>query len=137
MDTIKRMKLRISVLENGHRDIRLQSGVADVVTGCEVVTVEYWRNWKNAVGQVLVYAEDIKKKPRIHLYVWSDEQNIFEDWVSTIQYHCANLGIRLTYSCELKIVQGESVTSIQHHRLVREMARRLSKFKNGWFHARS
>ena len=91
---------RLASEENGRREIRYLSGRADVVTSDELIEVKHWRQWKSAVGQVLVYSGDAHLKPRIHLFCTLADKDKMASCSRQIERHCHRLGIRVTYSVE-------------------------------------
>ena len=60
---------RVSVRENGLREVMTPCGYIDVLTQTEVIEVKHYSKWKGAIGQALCYAQVYPgRKPRIHLY---------------------------------------------------------------------
>jgi hypothetical protein len=86
----------LSKRENGKREFITASGRVDIVTKTEVIEVKRWKQWKGAIGQALVYALDLAKKPRVHLHVPLDESATFEIQQSHIESCCAALNVRMT-----------------------------------------
>lgn len=91
---------RIAIRENGRREVGCSSGTCDVITCQDVIEVKYFRQWKQAIGQSLVYALDCKLQPRIHLYGWSNEAEIFHKKLKKIKRYAAKLGIKVSSSVE-------------------------------------
>ncbi len=53
----------------GQKEVPCKTGFVDVLTNQELVEVKGIKDWKEAIGQVLVYAcEFPNNKPRIHLF---------------------------------------------------------------------
>jgi hypothetical protein len=90
----------IAAIENGKTEVRLESGAADVMTSDEIIEVKYWRHWKSAIGQALVYSRDAKKRPRIHLFCLEHEKHKLGLMKPMIERHCNSLGIALSLSAQ-------------------------------------
>ncbi len=53
----------------GETEVPCKSGIVDILTETEVIEVKSIKNWKDAIGQVLVYCCEFKgKTPRVHLF---------------------------------------------------------------------
>lgn len=84
---------KLAQTEGGCREVWVPTGLVDVVTADEVIEVKHYRLWKAAIGQVLLYHQDLPHlKPRIHLYGDVDAQAR-----ATIRRYCQRLGIGLSW----------------------------------------
>lgn len=79
---------------SGRREVETPSGRIDVLTDNEVIEVKNSSLWKNAVGQVLAYAQHFPlHTPRIHLF--GKPINLAD-----VKHVCATLGITVTAAWE-------------------------------------
>ena len=78
------------------QQVRTAAGVVDIVTPDEIIEVKHIKNWKCAVGQVMVYQSYFPgKKRRIHLF--GDTATFSK---SLIQKHCSKLNIAISWEAE-------------------------------------
>ncbi|MBD2295107.1 hypothetical protein H6G06_16875 [Anabaena sphaerica FACHB-251] len=78
---------------NGKIEIETPCGKIDVLTSTELIEVKAIRNWKEALGQVIVYGDYYPShQKRIHLY--GDTQEAF---LSLIRKHCVKRNVIVTW----------------------------------------
>jgi hypothetical protein len=71
-------------------------GIPDVLTESEVIEVKQGKNWKHAIGQVLVYKLYYPEHTaRIHLFGGS----IVTINRKTIEEHCEKLDVKVSWDC--------------------------------------
>lgn len=76
----KKVQKRLSNLINGKIEVQCKTGAIDILTDTEIIEVKKAKDWKHAIGQVLVYQlEYPDHKARIHLY--EDCSNEFKQMV--------------------------------------------------------
>ena len=83
---------KIATIENGKLEVpaRFSDGRIDVLTKTEIIEVKQAKNWKHAVGQVVVYRLEYPHHlARIHLY---GNVNRF-----IVENNCRKLNIRVTW----------------------------------------
>ena len=68
-----------------------EAGRVDVLTDSYVIEVKQARNWKHAIGQVLVYASYYPDKAPVVYLIGDDVAN----YTTVAQQHCNRFGIRL------------------------------------------
>lgn len=79
--------------ETGGQMTKCNGGVVDVVSCLEVIEIKHWIRWKDAIGEVTVYALDFPdKKKRIHFFGQRPDQRTY-DYIHEV---CARLGIAVT-----------------------------------------
>jgi hypothetical protein len=79
--------------ETGGRMTKCNGGVVDVVSCIEVIEIKHWIRWKDAIGEVTVYALDFpEKKKRIHFYGKRPDQKVY-DYIHSV---CKRLDIIVT-----------------------------------------
>jgi hypothetical protein len=70
-----------------------EAGRIDILTATEVIEVKWIKQWKAALGQVLVYAHyHPDKHPKIHLYGSASFSEL-----DTIYTHCQRFNVRFTW----------------------------------------
>lgn len=80
---------KIALEENGQVEIKVESGIIDVLTDTKVIEVKKIENWKHALGQVIAYSVDTKKEPWIYLFGDTDEEQR-----NMIRKHCSIVNVR-------------------------------------------
>lgn len=86
----KIIQLRLQKELGGDIEVETKVGFIDLLTEEEIIEIKEGRNWKHAVGQVLMYAiEYPQHKKRIHLF--NIEKN------DTIQEYCKLYDIQISY----------------------------------------
>ena len=56
-------------LKNAQTEVETPGGFIDILTDDEIIEIKTGKNWKDAIGQILVYSEFYPKhKKRIHLF---------------------------------------------------------------------
>ncbi len=64
-----------------------------MLTDNEIIEIKHISNWKNAVGQILIFSQDYPKyNKRIHLF---DDTNITSN--KMIEERCSKFNIKITY----------------------------------------
>jgi hypothetical protein len=77
----------------GEIEVPTPAGTVDLVTATQLIEVKDVRNWKAAIGQVLVYGDYFPyHQRRIHLF-----ENCKEPMSSIIEQHCQKQKIILTW----------------------------------------
>lgn len=77
----------------GEREIGTIAGNIDVLTPTQIIEVKAIKQWKAAVGQVLVYSHYYPShQKRIHLYGETQES-----FLNLVKSHCDKLGILVTW----------------------------------------
>jgi hypothetical protein len=79
-----------SQLRGALTEVPLRCGVADIVTDSHVFEVKTISGWKSAIGQALVYAGELNRKPALILY-YSVEPS--EEKLHMIDEACGRLGV--------------------------------------------
>lgn len=70
-----------------------EAGRIDILTTTEVIEVKWIKQWKAALGQVLVYTHYYpERQPRIHLYGSASFSEL-----DTIYTHCQRFNVRMTW----------------------------------------
>jgi hypothetical protein len=83
----------LAAREGGRTEIKCPAGSIDVLTDTNVIEVKHCKDWKNAVGQALVYQSFFPNHlPRIHLYGSDPAQRR-----SLVIGVCKKLGVLLTW----------------------------------------
>lgn len=78
---------------NGKLEVKTLCGKIDVLTSTELIEIKAIRNWKEALGQVIVYGDYYPShQKRIHLY--GETQEAF---LSLIRKHCAKRNVVVTW----------------------------------------
>lgn len=84
---------RVSIRENGLREVATPCGYIDVLTHQEVIEVKHYSKWKGAIGQALCYAQVYPgRTPRIHLY-----GKLTHDYRAMVLEFCRPLNLRATF----------------------------------------
>lgn len=97
---LKRTKRRESDYSNdlskqlgGKREVVTLAGNIDVLTPTEVIEVKPVKEWKAALGQVLVYGSYYPShQKRIHLFGETQES-----FLALIESHCSKFNVRMTW----------------------------------------
>jgi hypothetical protein len=63
---------RHAIRLHGAREVRVESGICDIVTTEAAIEVKNILRWKHAQGQAQNYAMDLNKKPAVHLFYTQD-----------------------------------------------------------------
>jgi hypothetical protein len=75
----KEIKLRLQKELNGKIEIETESGFIDLLTDTEIIEIKVGKQWKHAVGQILIYSFEYPiHKKRIHLFDIEFDKNINE-----------------------------------------------------------
>ena len=75
----KEIKLRLQKELNGKIEVETESGFIDLLTDTEIIEIKIGKQWKHAVGQILIYSfEYPTHKKRIHLFDIEFDKNINE-----------------------------------------------------------
>ena len=77
---------------DGETEVKVVGGIVDVLSDEEIIEVKRIRDWKHAIGQVVVYGSYLSHKKRIHLI---DDFSNTNKW--TIEDVCNRLDIKVTY----------------------------------------
>ena len=73
----KKIQLRLHLELGGEIEVKTESGFIDLLTDDEIIEIKHGKNWKNAVGQILMYSlEYPNHKKRIHLFDIQPDTNI-------------------------------------------------------------
>ena len=73
----KEIQLRLHLELGGEIEVKTESGFIDLLTDDEIIEIKQGKNWKNAVGQILMYSlEYPNHKKRIHLFDIQPDTNI-------------------------------------------------------------
>jgi len=76
----KIIQLRLQEELGGEIEVETKVGFIDLLTKDEIIEIKEGKNWKHAVGQILMYAiEYPHHKKRIHLFD-TEEMTIIEDY---------------------------------------------------------
>lgn len=89
----KEIQLKLQNELGGEIEVETDSGIIDLLTETEIIEIKSGKNWKHAVGQVLMYAIDYPKhNKRIHLFDIENNENINDKctlYNITVSYeHC-------------------------------------------------
>ncbi len=77
----------------GQREVKTLAGNIDILTSSQVIEVKTVKQWKSALGQVLVYGHYYPShEKRIHLY-----GEIQESFLKMIEGHCKKFKVVLTW----------------------------------------
>lgn len=78
---------------SGQTEVPCKTGFVDILAEQEVIEVKTIKDWKGAIGQVLVYACEFKNKtPRIHLF-----GNASTEYKHMILSFCSRLNVVATF----------------------------------------
>lgn len=65
----RQVQKRLAQTLNGKTEVQCKTGVIDILTKSEIIEVKKAKEWKHAIGQVLIYQlEYPNRQARIHLY---------------------------------------------------------------------
>lgn len=71
----KEVQIKLAESLNGVMEVQCKTGIADILTDTEIIEVKTVKDWKHAIGQVLIYQlEYPDKKARIHLFEECSEE---------------------------------------------------------------
>ena len=91
--TEKAVQKRLAAKHASQMEVQCKSGVIDILFSDEIVEVKNAKDWKGAIGQVLVYnLEYPTRKPRIHLFNCGSNE-----WKMMITSFCSQLNVRVTF----------------------------------------
>lgn len=91
-DKEKQVQLSLYKKLNGKIEVKTPDGFIDILTDTEIIEVKCMKNWKHAVGQILIYGEYYPNHiKRIHLF------DIIEDEINRIKTKLSVFNIILTY----------------------------------------
>ena len=89
----KIVQKRLAKSLNGKIEVQCKTGSIDVLTDTEIIEVKKARDWKHAVGQVIVYHLEYPScQPRIHLY-----EKCSDEFKSMVISYCSRLNIVATF----------------------------------------
>lgn len=75
-------------------EVKTDAGFIDLLTYTEIIEIKHIINWKQAVGQILIYSFDYPKHTkRIHLF--SDSEILSPN--KLIEKRCSKYDIKITY----------------------------------------
>lgn len=76
-DIEKQIKLKLQASLGGEIEVKTRNGYIDLLTDTEIIEIKIGKNWKAAIGQILVYALDYPKHiKRLHLFKIKNDENI-------------------------------------------------------------
>jgi len=65
----REIQIKLQKELGGEIEVLIESGLVDLLTDNEIIEIKNGKNWKQAVGQILMYGLDFPKhKKRIHLF---------------------------------------------------------------------
>jgi len=80
----------------GKKEVACKSGFVDVLTDLEVIEVKAIKDWKDAIGQSMVYACEFKGlSPRIHLFGYASQE-----YKQMIISFCAQLNVAVSFEVD-------------------------------------
>jgi hypothetical protein len=89
----KEIQLKLAEMLKGRVEVQTPDGYIDILTKREIIEVKCFKDWKSAVGQILIYGSHYpKREKRIHLFGEYDPKH-----TESIREHCNKLNIRLTW----------------------------------------
>ncbi|MGL5926215.1 hypothetical protein [Chroococcidiopsis sp.] len=92
----KRIKFRLQSIVGGKTEVKTPLGRIDLLTDIEIVEVKPFKDWKAAIGQVLVYGSFYPNhKKRIHLFDRQEQKTL-----NLIQEACAKYDIQVTFEID-------------------------------------
>lgn len=84
---------RVAKQLKGKTEVTTPSGRIDVLTKTEVIEVKQASQWKQALGQVLIYSKSYPNhQPRIHLI-----GDLKQSKLTQIQQECKQFGVKVTW----------------------------------------
>jgi hypothetical protein len=84
---------QLQVEMGGETEVLTPAGSIDLLTTSQLIEVKHIKNWKTAIGQVLVYSAYYPShEKRIHLF-----GNCHESFLDTVKQHCQRQNIVLTW----------------------------------------
>jgi hypothetical protein len=90
----KDIQIKLCEQLNGQMEVNTLYGPIDILTDTEIIEVKHIKQWKQALGQILVYAiEHTDKQKRIHLF----GVNATNKMLTTISQIYNKYNIALTY----------------------------------------
>ena len=91
-----RMKFALQAALGGKTEVKTLLGRIDLLTETELIEVKPFKDWKSAIGQVLVYGSFyLQHKKRIHLFDRQDQPKL-----NLIQNACNEYGIEVTFQID-------------------------------------
>lgn len=91
-DMEKEISDNIAKKINGRREVICEAGSIDILTDNEIIEVKNYRQWKHAIGQLLVYEKSLKRDYKKVLYLFG---RCPEDYLKVITTYCKELHIIL------------------------------------------
>jgi hypothetical protein len=86
-------------------------GFADLITRERIIELKYFKEWKEAVGQILVYSHYYPQHtPTIYLFSRFEDEYFTNAFLNTIKMHCDSLGIELMLDDKVNIVTDDYST---------------------------
>lgn len=93
----KQVQNKLAKHLKGATEVPTVAGRIDILTSSEIIEVKEVRQWKSALGQVLVYGEYYPcHKKRIHLF-----GKCHDSFVSIVKKHCEKFDVIVTLESEL------------------------------------
>jgi hypothetical protein len=89
--------------EGGQIWVKLESGTIDVVTSTDMIEVKHWKQYKHAIGQILMYERDViaaygsKRNKRVHLFWKPFEEQPSDRQRRQIETECSQRGVSVTW----------------------------------------
>ena len=89
-DKEREIQLKLQKQLGGEIEVETEDGFIDLLTATEIVEIKNGKNWKHAVGQILIYSMEYPNhKKRIHLF------DIDKD--NDIERKCKKYDIKISY----------------------------------------
>jgi hypothetical protein len=89
----KEIQQKLALSKNAQTEVSTKAGFIDIVAQKEIIEVKNIKDWKHAVGQIIIYGlEYPKKKKRIHLF-----GKCSEDFKLMVVSYCDQLDISVSF----------------------------------------
>ncbi|NES00190.1 MAG: hypothetical protein F6J86_41415 [Symploca sp. SIO1B1] len=103
----KEVQKRLAQSLQGEIEVQCKSGNIDILTDTQVIEVKKCKDWKHAIGQVLVYQlEYPDKQARIHLY-----ETCSSEFQLMVNSFASKLNILVTFESDLSY-QGRKASAL-------------------------
>ncbi|NEP61453.1 MAG: hypothetical protein F6K31_31630 [Symploca sp. SIO2G7] len=103
----KQVQKRLAQSLRGKIEVQCKSGSIDVLTDTQIIEVKKCKDWKHAIGQVLVYQlEYPDRQSRIHLY-----ETCSNEFQSMVISFASQLNVVVTFESEMKS-QGRKASAL-------------------------
>lgn len=87
------VKFRLAKKLKGRTEVITPVGEIDILTSAELIEVKAIRDWKAALGQVLIYGDYYPShQMRLHLF-----GQCHESYLDLVRYHCEKRGVTVTW----------------------------------------